>query len=98
MLGNQDFTVSEHRAPFKLPYSTALSTVNSHGAYRDDTYTLSSKMYGKQGNKKSNPPSPPPPTPPHSKLGCLLFPAGSSYNGISLFDGGGGAKNIVFSF
>ena len=53
---------------------------------------------GEQKKQPPPPPPPPPPTPPHSKLGCLLFPAGSSYNGISLFDGGGEAKNVVFSF
>ena len=54
------------------------------------------KCMANRGTKKAT--LPPPPTPPHSKLGCLLFPAGSSYNGISLFDGGGGAKNVIFSF
>ena len=53
------------------------------------------KCMANRGTKKATLP-PPPPTPPHSKLGCLLLPAGSSYNGISLFDGEGGAKNVVF--
>ena len=40
----------------------------------------------------------PSPFPPHSKLGCLLFPAGSSCNGISLFGGGWGGKTSFLHY
>ena len=36
----------------------------------------------------------PSPSPPHSTSGCLLFPAGNSCNGLSLF-GGGGEENLL---
>ena len=72
-------------------------TVNSHGAYSVwymyDTNTLSS-IKALRGTK----PYATLPSPRHSKLGCLLFPAGSSCNAMvyHCLEGVGGEKLLFF--